>query len=82
MALNRPVIATKTGIAKEILIHFENGLLVEIDNSKSLAEAIFLLFNDLDLAKRISYRGRKLVQENYPITNTTKKLQELYLLNK
>ncbi|XRO75105.1 glycosyltransferase family 4 protein [Methanocaldococcus sp. 28A] len=59
MACSKPVIATKVGGLKEIVINEYNGLLVEKNNPKSLKEKILELINNEDLRKTLGKNGKE-----------------------
>ena len=58
MALGLPIVATKVGGVPEIVDQNINGLLVEPNNVKVLAEAIHLLLVNKDLAKQFGENAR------------------------
>ena len=59
MACSKPVIATKVGGLKEIVIDGYNGLLVEKNNPNDLREKILELINNEDLRKILGKNGRE-----------------------
>ena len=60
----KPVIATKVGSFKEIIINRQNGILVPPKDSKKLSEAIIELIHDKVLADTISKGGHNYYKEN------------------
>ena len=58
-ARGKPVIATKVGGIPYCVRHMENGVLVPPRDPKALAEAILLLANDKELAKKLGAVGRR-----------------------
>ena len=58
-ARGKPVIATKVGGIPYRVRHMENGVLVPPRDPKALAEAIMLLANDKELAKKLGAEGRR-----------------------
>lgn len=58
----RPIIATRVGGLPEIVVHQENGLLVEKEDSNGLAEAISFLFEHPGAAVRMGEAARGRVQ--------------------
>ena len=77
MACNKPVIMSDiSGLWDHIkLIHEENILLVEPQNTKSLNRAIIKLLTDDILYKKLSKNGRELVEKLYNIENMSKHLK-------
>ena len=59
------VIGTDSGGVKDIIRHNENGLLVELDNSQQLAEAILSLLNNKTMREKLSNRGNTFARNNY-----------------
>ncbi len=51
--LRKPVVACRVGGIPEILRHRENGILVEPEDDRALADAIAMLLEDRDLARRL-----------------------------
>lgn len=68
-ACGRPVIATETTGAKEIIQNGYNGLLVPIGDANALAEKILYLLDNPDKAQEMGNNGRELVKERF-IDNT------------
>lgn len=65
MAMARPVIASRLGQIADILIDGENGLLVEPNDTDSLAQAIDRLANDERLRIRLGEEARCTVIEHF-----------------
>lgn len=64
-ACAKPVVATETTGAKEIIKEGENGFLVPIGDYTKLAGKILQLIDDEDLAWRMGEKGRNLAVEKY-----------------
>lgn len=54
MSLRMPVITTRVGSIEGIIEHGQNGYFVELNNDKSLKEALIYVFNDRPLRERIA----------------------------
>ncbi len=65
MAMERPVIASRLGQIADIIIDGENGMLVEPNDAKSLAQAIEELANDETMRVHLGEAARKTVIENF-----------------
>ena len=78
MASGIPLIATKSGIANEILINRENAMIVDYKSSKEIYDAIQLLLNDLDLCSRINKNAKKNISEKFQLTSMIQNLENLY----
>ncbi len=79
MASGIPLIATKSGIANEILIDNDNSMVVPYKNSEAIYNAISLLLKDSDLKDRITKNALKTVTEKFEIHSMIGKLETLYL---
>jgi glycosyltransferase involved in cell wall biosynthesis len=64
-ASGRPVVATNVGDVPEIVVHGENGLIVEPGDSKALATAILLFLSDEKLAGRCAENGLRYAREHF-----------------
>jgi glycosyltransferase involved in cell wall biosynthesis len=62
MAYSKPIVASKVGGLMEIIIHNQNGLLVQPENSFQLANAIIRVLEDKNLAKKLGRRARECVK--------------------
>jgi glycogen(starch) synthase len=59
----RPVVATRVSGLSEVVVHRETGLLVEPEDSNSLAESIAWLLDHPESATRMGQAARRRVQE-------------------
>jgi len=64
-AMEMPIIATNVVGCNDIIRNEVNGLLVEAKNSSKLMNAMQRLFNENDLAKKISGNSRQSIIDNY-----------------
>jgi len=74
MAAGLPIVATATTGSKEIIKDGENGFLVPIGDSETLAKKILFLLNNPDKAKEMGQAGRKIVREKFNQEKITKKM--------
>lgn len=65
MAMKLPVVATDAGFTRGTIHHKENGLLVEIRNSKALSNAIKEVIDDFELRRRIAENGYSDIIEKF-----------------
>lgn len=63
-AMGLPIVATKVGGVPDLLTHEETGLLVPDNDDRAMAEAVFRLLQEADLAGRLSVNGRSLAQRS------------------
>jgi len=60
-----PVITTNIGGLPEIVEHKKTGLVVEPKNSQQIYDAVYQLYSDKKLAKKISAAGKKKILEKF-----------------
>mgnify|MGYP003654630744 CR=1 FL=1 len=65
MALGKPVIATRVGGVPELLEDGELGLLVERDDSTSLAAAMLHIASNYELRRSLSAKGTEAARSRY-----------------
>jgi len=75
-ASGKPVVATATTGAKEIIKDGYNGFLVPVGDAKALADKILFLLDNPEKAKEMGENGRKLVIEKY--SDNTKKIIDFW----
>jgi len=65
MACKKPVIAFNCGNTRDLLIrHMDNGILVTPGAIDELSEAMFLLYNKMELRTKLGENARKFIVEN------------------
>jgi len=67
MACGTPVVSTDNGGQREFLVHEGNSLLVDPENSHSIADALERLYNDPALRKRLAIAGMELARTRYSL---------------
>ncbi len=65
MAMRKAIIATPTDGTKEVLLHEENGLLVSIGDSSSLADSVIRFYNDLPFRRKCGESAREFVLDRF-----------------
>lgn len=65
MLFSKPVIATDCLPLKRIIQKCKCGIIVKSGDSKSIAQAIFTIFNDSKLATKLGKNGKKAILEEY-----------------
>jgi glycosyltransferase involved in cell wall biosynthesis len=78
LSCETPVIATPVGGVPEIIKNHETGILIPPGDAIRLAEAIDYLLENEDVRLKMAREGRKLVEEQYSLENTRKKLCAIY----
>lgn len=78
MSMEVPIIATRVGGVPDIIIHNDNGLLVDSMDSDAIAAAIEKLYSDKELRKKLAKNARLLVQDEYDIQKWSSVLIDMY----
>jgi len=78
LMLGIPTISSNVGGFPDIVKNGETGYTVPMKKPEELAEAICKMIGNPDNAKRMAVNGQKLVAELLDITNTAKKVYEIY----
>jgi glycosyltransferase involved in cell wall biosynthesis len=79
MFVGTPVIATRTGGIVDIVKHEETGLLVQQRQPDQIAEAVWRLYGDPDLSKRIASAGASLAGTHYTWSVCAQRFSDLFL---
>ena len=78
MACGKPVVTTDiAGMATEIEMS-ESGLVVSRENEAELAEAMFCILENENLAKKMGISGRRLVEGKYSWGRIAKDIEKIY----
>ncbi len=78
MAAGRPIVATRVGLAPEVLEDGDSALLVPPGQPAPLATAIRRLLGEHSMAARLGRTARKLVEERYSGEVVASRLQDRY----
>jgi starch synthase len=78
MACKAPVVASRVGGIKEVVVHGETGILVEPDQPSELAGAIRKLAGDRQLREKFKEAGRQRVEQYFGWDVIARKTVELY----
>ena len=78
MASDLPIVATRVGAIPEIIEHGKTGILVEVDDSKALADGICKLLSNPSLARDMGNSGRRRLEENFTLDSMVDATTELY----
>lgn len=77
-ACTRAIVTTNVPGCRDIVIHRENGLLVEVKNAKALADGIETLANDSELRRGMGERGRQIVEADFSSQLVNKQTLAVY----
>ena len=75
----KPVIASRVGGLKDLVINGVTGLLFTPEDTVMLKESIFTILNDITKAKQMGNKGKEYVKENFNVESVVDKLEELYI---
>ena len=78
MAMEKPVIVTDCKPLKRIVEECKCGIVVPSGDYNKMAEAIIMLYQNKEYARKLGKNGRRAVEEKYNWRNEAKKLCELY----
>ncbi len=78
LAAGKPVIAYDYDGANEICLDNQTGFLIRFGHENAAVERILLLASDPKLRASLGERGRKLVQENFPVEKMVATFYRLY----
>jgi glycosyltransferase involved in cell wall biosynthesis len=78
MACGVPLVQPRRGSFTEIVENTGGGLLVQPDDSESLAQAILRIVNDRQLGEELSANGFRGVREQYTAANMADRVLEAY----
>lgn len=76
---SKPVISTRVGGIKDIVIENESALLTETNETELFAKHLSKLISDKELRIRMGAKGRKHVLEKYSYQRLVKDMEQLYL---
>ena len=65
MLLGRPIVTTNIGAMQSIIDNEKNGILVPPADSRLLGEAIFRLYNNINLCKKLGIQAMKDTNDKY-----------------
>ena len=77
MISKKPIVASKVGGIKDIIKSEENGILVEKENAKELADGIKKYLSDENLKKSIINNNSEYVKNKFDIKNVVVKHIEM-----
>ncbi len=79
LASEKPVVATEISGIPELIEDGHSGILVPERNAQLLAEALFKLYNDPELGRRLGVAGRNKVLNEFDLRQNTARLSSLLL---
>jgi glycosyltransferase involved in cell wall biosynthesis len=77
-ACSKPVIASRIGFLRELVIQGRTGFLFERGNARELARCLKEILDNPDEAKRMGREARRLAESKFSIGTVTNRLEALY----
>ena len=74
----KPLITTKTGGLKDVCIHNETGINVDVFSPNQVAESVLFLQKNKHIAKNLAKKARKRVLENFTQEKMISQILEIY----
>ncbi|MDO9583008.1 MAG: glycosyltransferase [Desulfomicrobium sp.] len=78
MAAGLPVVATNVGGIPSVVRPDDNGMLVDPEDSRAMANALLSLFSDKEKRIRLGMNGRRLVEQHYDLKHSIAAYTSLY----
>jgi len=78
MASSLPVVGTDVEGIRDVVVHGENGFLVEVENIESMVSALGILIENADTRKDMGRRSRELAMENYSLQACLRQYEALF----
>ena len=78
MATGIPVIASTHAGLPELVLDEETGLLVPTRDAEAISNAVHKLLDQPELASKISWNGRRMVEQEHNVKNQVKQTEDLY----
>lgn len=78
MAFEVPVVSTEAGGVARLIQSEQNGLLVPVDDSESLAAALSRVLSEKNLADTLAARGRRTIEERFSFQARMDKVCAVY----
>jgi glycosyltransferase involved in cell wall biosynthesis len=79
MALGKPVIATKGGGTRELVVDEQNGFLINSGDIEQLNKKLTWLLINNDIAKSMGKKSKQIIKSKFDISIMIEKYQELYI---
>jgi len=79
MAVGLPVVGTNVEGIRDVIIHNQNGSLVNIGDVESLKNALLILLKNESMRRKYGEKSRSLAKETYSLDHCVKKYQDLYV---
>lgn len=78
MAMQKPVVVSRTGGMVDIVDHEKNGVFVEPASPQEIADAVCGLLRDKDHARGLGVQARKTVEQSFSVSVVAQTTEELF----
>jgi glycosyltransferase involved in cell wall biosynthesis len=78
MAMGKPVVATPAGVAPDVVLDHETGLLVPLADSAAMASAVRELLDNETLAQRVGGNARELMARGFSVDAMVENISRVY----
>lgn len=78
MAIGKPIIATDVGGIPEIVKNGKNGMIIEKNNPKKLADAILHMVKNKKQSQSMGEESLKIIHEEFDVDIVTEEMEKLY----
>lgn len=78
MAMGKPVVATPAGVAPDVVLDHQTGLLVPLADSAAMTHAVRELLDDPALAERLGERARELMASQFSVDVMVDNISRVY----
>jgi glycosyltransferase involved in cell wall biosynthesis len=78
MAMGKPIVTTNIGQLADVCLDENNSLVMEENNPNSLAEKVFKILEEPQLAKQLGKNAREFVVKNYSWSKKYDLIMEIY----
>ena len=78
MAMELPIVATKSGGMEEVIQQGEDGLLAEVYDTADMARQLFSIMNDFEKRKKIGINARKKILDQFTLQRQANVFEEQY----
>ena len=79
MVADKPIVAFKVDAIPEIIIDGYNGLLVKANDLPAFAQAIFFLYSDKNLGRKLVINGRDWVRKSFDVTRVAEEHERVFV---
>lgn len=78
MKLNKPIVATEVNAIPDLIVDYENGLLVSVDNDEQAATAVMEIYNNKDLRNKLIENGEMRVSALFNVLRVAGEHERLF----